>query len=172
MALCHTFTFGGAWNKYRSSCINTALLHLLGHTSASRAGCSTDLAKCVSAVGDFLQPQGAVPPGFYPLGWGLLPGAWGIPTGPKVFGHAVRMWALALCPDPPKKKKKKKKKALCHTCTFGEVCNKYRSSCSKHLACLHVRWTKETLLGDLDTFVWHLISLCWVIYLLTPNNRS
>ena len=29
------------------------------------------------------------------------------------------------------------------------------SSRSNHLACLRVRWTKETLLRDLDTFVWH-----------------
>ena len=29
------------------------------------------------------------------------------------------------------------------------------SSCGKHLPCHRVCWTKETLLRDLDTFVWH-----------------
>ena len=45
------------------------------------------------------------------------------------------------------------------------------SSCSKHLACLHIRWTKEILLRDLDTFVWHSYLRVWAIYLLTHNNR-
>ena len=34
------------------------------------------------------------------------------------------------------------------------------SSCSKHFACLRAHLTKETLLRDLDTFVWYLISPC------------
>ena len=43
-ALCHTFPLGGACIKYCCSCVNTALLQLLGYTSAGRACCCTDLA--------------------------------------------------------------------------------------------------------------------------------
>ena len=115
----------------------TALLQLLDRTLAGRACCGTDLAECVSAAGDFLWPQGAIPPGFYlrldPPKKGLVP-------------HLHVQWGVQQIPSS--------------------------SSCSKHLACLCVRWTKEPLLRDLDTFVLHLISPCWVIYLLTPNNRS
>ena len=46
---------------------NTAPLQLLGSTLPGRVYCGTDLAECVSAPGDFLRPQGAFPPGFYPL---------------------------------------------------------------------------------------------------------
>ena len=42
-------------------CNNTAPLQLLGRTSAGRAGCGTDLPKCVSAGGDFLRPHGVLP---------------------------------------------------------------------------------------------------------------
>ena len=104
-ALCHTCPLGGARNKYRSS----APLLLLGRTSAGRAGCGMDLAECVSAAGDFLRPQGALPPGFYLLrmGLGLLPGAWVTPNkgnaegAEGIFDHARRVWASTLRPDPP-----------------------------------------------------------------------
>ena len=61
-------------------------------------------------TGDFLQLQGAIPPGFYPLregGLDLLCGAWGGPNKRNVdraegiFGHARRVWVLALQQDPP-----------------------------------------------------------------------
>ena len=47
--------------SYRS-CIK-----LSGRTSAGRAGSGADLAECVSVAGFFLRPQGAFPPGYYPL---------------------------------------------------------------------------------------------------------
>ena len=136
---------------------------------AGRAGCGTDLAECVSAAGDFLWPQGGRSPRLLPTSGGVI--AWGTPNKENadgaegIFGHAGCVSALALRSNPPKK-------ALCRTCPFGGASNKYRSSCSKHLTCLRVRWTKETLLRDLDTFVWHFISPCWAIHLLSPNNRS
>ena len=42
-------------------------LQVSGSASAGRVICGTDLAGCVSVPGDFLRPQGAFPPGFYPL---------------------------------------------------------------------------------------------------------
>ena len=69
-ALCHTCLLGGACNKYRCSCINTVLLQLLGRNSAGHACSGMDLAEYVSATGDFLRPQGAIPQAFTPLGGG------------------------------------------------------------------------------------------------------
>ena len=64
-------------------------LQVSGSTSAGRVICGTDLAECVSVPGDFLQPQGAFPPGFYLLreGWVNRPAPevpliGGMPTGP------------------------------------------------------------------------------------------
>ena len=58
---------------------------------------------------------------------GLLPDAWGASNNGNadgavgIFGNAGRVWATALCMDPPKK-------VLCHTCPLDGACNKYRSS--------------------------------------------
>ena len=65
-------------------------LQLPGSTSAGRVICGTNLAECISAPGDFIRPQGAFPPGFYPLRWGhrSAPEAAlirGMPTGPLSF---------------------------------------------------------------------------------------
>ena len=46
-------------------------LQVSGSASAGRVICGTDLAGCVSVPGDFLRPQGAFPPGFYPLSRGV-----------------------------------------------------------------------------------------------------
>ena len=87
-------------------------LQVSGSTSAGRVICGTDLAKCVSVPGDFLRPQGASPPGFYPLlmgGWVHRPApeaplTRGMPTGPRAFlANSGRVWATALRPVPPKK---------------------------------------------------------------------
>ena len=66
---------------------------------------------CVSVPGDFLRPQGAFPPGFYPLSWGVhcpapaAPLTRGMPTGPRAFlANSGRVWATALRPVPPKKR--------------------------------------------------------------------
>ena len=60
---------------------------------------------------NFLWPQGAFPPGYYPLRGGGVdhpaPEASltrGMPKGPLAFlGNDGRVWATALLPDPPKK---------------------------------------------------------------------
>ena len=58
-------------------------------------------------------------------GFGLLPRACGVPNKGNIdgaednFGHAGRVWALALRLDPPKK-------AVCHTCPFGGASNKIK----------------------------------------------
>ena len=57
-------------------------------------------------TGDFLRPQGAIPPGFYPLR-GVI--AWRLRRPKKrnadgaegIFGLAGRVWPSALRPDPP-----------------------------------------------------------------------
>ena len=41
-------------------------LQVSGSTSAGRVICGTDLAECVSIPGDFLRPQGALPPRLLP----------------------------------------------------------------------------------------------------------
>ena len=51
--------------------------------------------------------SGAIPPGLYPLGLGLLPGAWGTSNkgnangAESIFGNAGHVWATDLRPDPP-----------------------------------------------------------------------
>ena len=58
-------------------------------------------------TGDFLRPQGAIPPGFYPLGAleissGLRRPKKGNADGAEgIFGLAGRVWASALRPGPP-----------------------------------------------------------------------
>ena len=68
------------------------MIQLSGRISVGRAGCGADLAGCVSVAGFFLRPQGAFPPGYYPLrgvglGWVDRPAPEaslirGMPTGP------------------------------------------------------------------------------------------
>ena len=76
-------------DQYRS-----APLQSPGNTSAGRVICDTNLAKCVSVPGYFFRPQGAFPPGVYPLREGLLLGAWGDPNKRNadgavgIFGNA------------------------------------------------------------------------------------
>ena len=61
---------------------------------------------------NFLQPQGAFPPGFYLLREGWVhcqapeaPLTRGMPTGPRAFlANSGRVWATALRPVPPKKR--------------------------------------------------------------------
>ena len=69
---------------------------------------------------------GASPQAFTNFGGGgLFPGAWFAPNKGNadrvvgIFGQTGRVWAPAVPSDSPKK-------ALCHTCPFGGVCNKYR----------------------------------------------
>ena len=84
-------------------------LQMSGSTSAGRVICGTDLAECVSIPGDFLRPQGALPPGFYLLqeGWVNRPAPEAplireMPTGPlAILGNAGHVWATAQDPDPP-----------------------------------------------------------------------
>ena len=114
-----------AWplHPYSLALPSFLLIQLSGRISVGRAGCGTDLARCVSVAGFFLRPQGAFPPGYYSLqgGWvdhpaPVAPLIRGMATGPSAFlGNVGRVWATALHPDPPKKK------ALCHTFTFGGV---------------------------------------------------
>ena len=81
---------------------NTVPLQLSGCTSAGRVYCGTDLAECVSAPGDFLRPQGAFLPGFYPL-WGVHCSVPETPNKRNANGKCrARVWAPALRPDPPK----------------------------------------------------------------------
>ena len=58
-------------------------LHSVGRLTSGR------FCRVCLGTGDFLRPQGAIPPGFYPLrgGWVycLAPPKRGMPTGPKVF---------------------------------------------------------------------------------------
>ena len=86
-------------NALRKQYRNTALLYLLGRTSAGHACCGTDLAECVPATGDFLRPQaGDIPQAFIPFR-GVLPGAWGTPNKGNadgaigIFGNAARVCA-------------------------------------------------------------------------------
>ena len=61
------------WGVHQIPQINLGLipLQVSGSASAGRVICGTDLAECVSVPGDFLRPQGAFPPGFYPLSRGV-----------------------------------------------------------------------------------------------------
>ena len=87
-ALCHTYSFGGADNKYRSlghsksgDCNNTAPLQLLGSTSAGRAGRGSDLAECLGSWRFPTATEGHPHPRLLtPSGGGLLSGAWGAPN--------------------------------------------------------------------------------------------
>ena len=72
-------------------------LHSVGRLTSER------FCQVCLGTGDFLRPQGAIPPSFYPIQWGgycLAPegnadGAEGI------FGLAGRVWASALRPGSP-----------------------------------------------------------------------
>ena len=74
LSVLRDFAAKGA-DHYRS-----APLQVPGSTSVGRVICGMDLAECVSKAGDFLRPQGAFPPGFYPLRGGSSHGAWGAPN--------------------------------------------------------------------------------------------
>ena len=66
------------------------------------------------------------------------------------------------------------KRILIQETKLGELesCSS-RSSKAPCLSFVYIETKGEPLLrGLLDTFVWALISPCWVIYLLTLNNRS
>ena len=94
--------------SYRSSFL---LIQLSGLTSAGRAGCGADLAECVSIAGFFLRPQGAFPPGYYPL-WvlGWSPSAWGVPNKGNaegavgIFGKCRARMGYGPAPGPTKKR--------------------------------------------------------------------
>ena len=72
-------------------------LHSVGRLTSGR------FCRVCLDTGDFLRPQGAIPPGFYPLrgviAWrpkkGNADGAEGI------FGLAGRVWVSAMRADPP-----------------------------------------------------------------------
>ena len=77
-------------------------LHSVGRLTSGR------FCRVYLGTGDFLRPQGAIPPGFYPF-WGVGFIAWRLRSPKKgnadgaegIFGLAGRVWALALRPDPP-----------------------------------------------------------------------
>ena len=83
-ALCHIRALVGRFDKYRglhgrSRAFVCGLsspvlgLHSVGRLTSGR------FCRVCLGTGDFLRPQGAIPPGLYPLRGGLLPGAWGAP---------------------------------------------------------------------------------------------
>ena len=91
-ALCHIHALVGRFDKYRGPrgrsrgfmCgLSTPVLglHSVGRLTSGR------FCRVCLGTGDFLRPQGAIPPGLYPPSGGLLPGApkRGMPTEPKVF---------------------------------------------------------------------------------------
>ena len=103
------------WGVHQIPQINLGLipLQVSGSTSAGRVICGTDLAECVSVLGDFLRPQGAFPPRLLPPfegGWVYCPApeaplTRGMPTGPRAFlANSGRVLATALRPVPPKKR--------------------------------------------------------------------
>ena len=64
--------------------------------------CGTDLAECVSVLGDFLRSQGAFLPGFYHLRGSHRPAPGaplirGMPTGPYIFLGMPGAWGLRPC---------------------------------------------------------------------------
>ena len=99
-ALCHIRALVGRNDKYRgprgrSRAFVCGLsspvlgLHSVGRLTSGR------FCRVCLGTGELLQPQGAIPPGLYPLRGGYADGAKGI------FGLAGRVWASALRPGPP-----------------------------------------------------------------------
>ena len=76
-------------------------LHSVGRLTSGR------FCRVCLGTGDFLRPQGAIPPGLYPLCGGFI--AWRLRRPKKgnadgaegIFGLAGRVWASALRPGPP-----------------------------------------------------------------------
>ena len=131
-ALCHTCPLGGARNKYRGSCINTALLQLLSRISVGRAGCWHGSGRvCLGSWIISFGLRGPSSQAFTPFrgGLGSLPGAWGAPNKGNaegafgIFGKLRARVGYRPAPGPTQKK------ALCHTCPLGGAVNKYRCSC-------------------------------------------
>ena len=93
---------------------------------------------------------------------GSSPGAWGATNKGNadgavgIFEKCRARVGYGPVPGPTKKK------ALCHTCPLGGAWNKYHRICNKRLACLRVRWTKDTLLRD---FWIHLLAFISPSYL-------
>ena len=112
-ALCHIRALVGRNDKYRglrgrSRAFVCGLsspvlgLHSVGRLTSGR------FCRVCLGTGDFLRPQGAIPPGLYPLrGVGFI--AWRLRRPKKgntdgaegIFGLAGRVWASALRPGPP-----------------------------------------------------------------------
>ena len=79
--LCHIRALVGRFDKYRGprgrsrAFVCGLSSPVLGLHSVGRLTSGRFCLVCLG-TGDFLWPQGAIPPGLYPLrGWGLLPGA-------------------------------------------------------------------------------------------------
>ena len=112
-ALCHIRALVGRNDKYRgprgrSRAFVCGLsspvlgLHSVGRLTSGR------FCRVCLGTGDFLRPQGAIPPGLYPLrGGGVI--AWRLRRPKKgnadraegIFRLAGRVWASALRPGPP-----------------------------------------------------------------------
>ena len=97
-ALCHIRALVGCNDKYRRSSSDLSSpvvgLHSVGRCISGR------FCRVCLGTGDFLRPQGAIPPGFYPLrgGWVycLAPQKGNADGAEGIFGFAGRVWASAL----------------------------------------------------------------------------
>ena len=88
------------------------LIQLSGRTSSAVFTAAQIRPGASWQLDNFFRPQGAFPPGFYPLsrgGWVHCPVPEApltreMPTGPRAFlANSGRVWATALRPVPPKK---------------------------------------------------------------------
>ena len=96
-------------------------LHSVGRLTTRR------FCRVCLGTGDFLRPQGAIPPGFYPPSGGLLHVTWGapkrgIPTGLKVFLALPDASGLRPCD------RTHLKTALCHIRALVGRIDKYQRS--------------------------------------------
>ena len=114
--LCYICPVGGTYDKYRYRLNAAWAVTHLGrpcwpvHGSGRVCSGSADNRSRCNLTG-LLEPQEAVPQALTLLGgdgfisWHLRRLFSGMPTGPETFfGAAGRVWATALCPDPPKRR--------------------------------------------------------------------
>ena len=147
-------------DQYRS-----APLQVLGSTSAGRVICGMDLAECVSVPGNFLHASGGLPPRLLPPWEGVIaPNKGNADRAVGIFGNAGRVWAPALCPDPPKK-------ALCHTYPLGGVSNKYCRSVSVLSEQYETSYLFYVTLSFLCNIICYLISV-FVFSLVTLSGAT
>ena len=144
-------------------------LQVPGSTSAGGVICGTDLTECVSVPGDFLQPQGAFPLAFTPLGVGLIaqrlrrPLIRGMPTGPLAF--LGMPGACGPCA------RTHLKKAFCHTCLLGGASNKHRGSISVLFEQYETSYLFYVILFFLCNIICYLISV-FALSLVTLSGAT